>query len=90
MLASAYTNIDLSVTKSMWSIIDLAPLDKDVDEKQEHLNRLVRCLKSHQLDAAADLSVSCNEKARMKIKSIFQNYPACVYQGDLNFTNISC
>ena len=88
VLASAYTNIDLSVTKSMWSIIDLAPLDKDVDEKQEHLNRLVRCLKSHQLDAAADLSVSCNEKARMKIKEYFSELPRCVYQGDLNFTNI--
>ena len=36
VLASAYTNIDLSVTKSMWSIIDLAPLDKDIDEKQEN------------------------------------------------------
>lgn len=29
----------------MWSIIDLAPLDADIDEKQDNLNLLVQALR---------------------------------------------
>ena len=35
VLAAKYTGVDLSAIKSMWSIIDLAPLDVNIDEKQE-------------------------------------------------------
>ena len=29
----------------MWSIIDLAPLDVDIDEKQDNLNLLLQALR---------------------------------------------
>lgn len=44
ILAASYTGVDLSRIKSMWSIIDLAPLDVDIDEKQENTNSLVDAL----------------------------------------------
>jgi Ser/Thr protein kinase RdoA (MazF antagonist) len=40
-LSKNYSDVDLSPVNSMWSIIDLAPLDEGIDEKQENLNLLV-------------------------------------------------
>lgn len=47
ILASKFTGVDLFKTRSMWSVIDLAPLDKDIDEKQENTNLLVAALCKH-------------------------------------------
>ena len=87
ILASQYTDVDLSETKSMWSIIDLAPLDVDIDEKQENTNILADALcKNGYRDLADDIK-SFNEMLREKILPVFDRLPRCVYQGDLNSTN---
>ena len=86
-LAAAYTGVDLSATKSMWSIIDLAPLDVDIDEKQENTNMLVEALRKHGNEALANEVNALNLELREKIKAVFDELPRCVYQGDLNSTN---
>ena len=88
VLASKYTNYDLVETKSMWSIIDLAPLDIDIDEKQENLNSLVEELtKIGQVELAIRIN-EFNNVNRQKIINVFDQLPRCVYQGDLNDSNI--
>ena len=87
VLASKYTSVDLSETKSMWSIIDLAPLDVDIDEKQENTNALIEALRKN---GYADLAVqvdNLNTMLREKIMVVFAELPRCVYQGDLNSSN---
>lgn len=88
VLASKYTGIDLSETKSMWSIIDLAPLDVEIDEKQENTNALTEALRKNGYGDLA-VQVDCfNTMLREKIKGVFSDLPRCVYQGDLNRTNV--
>ncbi|MDE6407637.1 MAG: phosphotransferase [Anaeroplasmataceae bacterium] len=87
-LSQAYSNVDLSDVYSMWSIIDLAPLDIEIDEKQENLNTFVSALKtSGETELANQLSLF-NEKNREAIKKVYKQLPRCVIQGDLNWTNI--
>lgn len=87
VLAANYTDVDLSETKSMWSIIDLAPLDVDIDEKQENTNALVEVLQKGGYAALAKQVDDLNIFLREKIKAVFAELPRCVYQGDLNTTN---
>jgi hypothetical protein len=87
VLASKYSGVDLSETKSMWSIIDLAPLDVDFDEKQENTNTLIETLRKNGYDELADEVENFNAMLREKIMEVFAELPRCVYQGDLNSTN---
>lgn len=87
-LASEYTDKDLASVRSMWSIIDLAPLDTDVDEKQENLDDLVSFLREKGYNYEAEKLDMLNETARAEIKKCFDVLPRCVYQGDLNLSNI--
>lgn len=87
ILAAKYTGVDLSQTKSMWSIIDLAPLDVDIDEKQENTNMLVEALRENGYTDLAEQVESINNTLREKIMPVFSELPRCVYQGDLNGTN---
>lgn len=86
--ANEFTNQNLMKTRSMWSILDLAPLDKGIDEKQENCNTLCTTLKKFSLDALANQIETYNEKNRNAIQRVFKDLPRCVYQGDLNDTNI--
>ena len=88
ILAKEYSNYDLSKVKSMWSIIDLAPLDVDIDEKQENINWLVEELKKIGEDNITKRVMSFNNLNRNKILEVFNDLPRCVYQGDLNDSNI--
>jgi len=88
ILAARYSGTDLSETKSMWSIIDLAPLDVDIDEKQENTNMLVAALREHGYEALARQVDRLNDEMRGKILTVFGELPRCVYQGDLNSSNI--
>lgn len=88
ILANKYTNYDLSKTKSMWSIIDLAPLDVDIDEKQENLNWLVDELKNIDECELANKVIEFNKSNREEILKVFNYLPRCMYQGDLNNSNI--
>ncbi len=87
VLASKYTDTDLSEIKSMWSIIDLAPLDVDIDEKQENTNTLTDALRKNGYEDLAAKVETFNRMLRDKIISVFDKLPRCVYQGDLNSTN---
>lgn len=87
-LSARYTNVDLMDTNSMWSVIDLAPLDVDIDEKQENLNTLAAELKKYGEDALAEEVVTFNEFNRAQLRKIYKKLPRCVIQGDLNDTNI--
>jgi len=87
-LAAKYTGKDLVENRSMWSIIDLAPLDVEVDEKQDNLNTLVEALKAHGHSELATKIVAVNEACRNHIIGYFEELPRCVYQGDLNPSNL--
>jgi len=87
ILAAEYTGIDLSDTKSMWSIMDLAPLDHEIDEKQENTDLLVSALRETNHACLAHRVDEFNAKLRQGIKTVFADLPRCVYQGDLNSTN---
>lgn len=86
--ASAYSDYDLSPIRSMWSLFDLAPLDNDVDEKQENLDMLVEHLTAIKEDSLAEKLIAFNERIRNRIKAIHSQLPQCVIQGDLNFSNL--
>ena len=90
ILAEKYIGVDLSETKSMWSMIDLALLDVDIGEKQENTNMLVDALRKSGYDSLADKVDAFNNMLREKIMVVFDKLPRCVYQGDLNSTNELC
>jgi len=86
-MAAKYSGVDLSPIRSMWSIIDLAPLDVDVDEKQENTNLLCDALKAVGYpDLAAKVNI-LNEQMRAVIVKDYLALPRCVYQGDMNSSN---
>jgi Ser/Thr protein kinase RdoA (MazF antagonist) len=87
-LSRQYSNEDLSDVYSMWSIIDLAPLDRDKDEKQVNLELLADTLREMREEELAEQVVSFNERARQRIRAVYQRLPRCVIQGDLNPSNI--
>lgn len=87
-LAQQFSNIDLSKIKSMWSLIELGPFDIDKDEKQENLDSLVSTLKEKQFNDLANKLVLINHQLREHIKIYIHQLPRCVYQGDLNDSNI--
>lgn len=84
-LANKYKNIDLSKTYSMWSIINLSPFDTQVDEKQENIDLLCSVLEDEDLVNSIKL---LNDKARKNIEIYLDRLPKCVFQGDLNPSNI--
>lgn len=86
-LSARFTDVDLAPVNSMWSIIDLAPLDEDIDEKQENLNTLVEELNRLGETGLAQRIVAFNDKKRAGLKKIYKNLPRCVIQGDLNGSN---
>lgn len=87
ILAARYTDVDLSETRSMWSIIDLAPLDADVDEKQENTDTLVKALQKAGYPELARQVEDLNTAVRSRILTVFPELPRCVFQGDLNSSN---
>ena len=87
ILAANYSGVDLSDIRSMWSIIDLAPLDVDIDEKQENTNMLVAALEDNGYPELASRADGLNRELRREILPDFDALPRCVFQGDLNTTN---
>lgn len=71
----------------MWSIIDLAPLDTQVDEKQENANALVKALEEAGEGELARQVQNFNDALRQEIMPAFRELPRCVFQGDLNSAN---
>ncbi|MDE5856712.1 MAG: phosphotransferase, partial [Anaeroplasmataceae bacterium] len=87
-LSRLYTNVDLSLINSMWSIIDLAPLDEEIDEKQENLNTLISALEDCGEIDIANKVIRFNQTNREAIQKAYKKLPRCVIQGDLNWSNI--
>ena len=88
LLSRKYSGCDLSPVNSMWSIIDLAPLDVDIDEKQDNLNTLVEALHKLGESELAQKVSEFNRAKRERIKAVYKRLPRCVIQGDLNWSNI--
>ncbi len=86
IFANKFTNQNLSETKSMWAL-ELSESNK-IDEKQENLNKLITCLKKKCQNNLVNELIKTNKDSREKIKSYEEKLPKCVYQGDLNDTNI--
>ena len=86
--ASRFSGVDLSEVNSVWSLIDLAPLDADRDEKQENLDMLEEELRKIDEDSLANEVVAFNNETRERIKKVYKELPRCVIQGDLNSSNI--
>ena len=72
----------------MWSVIKLAPLDNEIDEKQENLNLLINALRQYEENELADELARTNEEIREVIAEHLDELPECVIQGDLNESNI--
>ena len=87
-LAAKYTGEDLVENRSMWSIIDLVPMDVEVDEKQDNLNTLTVALIEQGHGELAEKIVKVNDVCRNHIMKYFAELPRCVYQGDLNPSNL--
>lgn len=92
VLAAKYTGVDLSPIYSMWSIIDLSPLDQEygMDEKQSNALMLMEALKNAGLPELSQQVETFNLRLRDEIQKAFRKLPRCVYQGDLNQTNFLC
>lgn len=88
IIIKRYTGVDLSKTNSMWSLIDLAPLDTNVDEKKENLDMLVDCLEKCGANELAKKVSSYDEELRSAISLRYKDLPRCYFQADLNPENI--
>ncbi|MFA5693397.1 MAG: phosphotransferase [Acholeplasmataceae bacterium] len=78
----------LSTRNSMWSIIDCAPLDKELTEKEENINDLINALN---MLKHSDLYEKIKDETTMlllKIKKEGKKLPQSTIQGDLNSSNI--
>lgn len=86
VMAARYTDFDLSDIYSMWSILDLCPLDAELgyDEKQDNCNELVQTLQEVGLPELAQEVSDFNDMLRLVIAADYKKLPRCVYQGDLN------
>ena len=87
VLAQRYSGMDLSEIRSMWSILDLAPLDTDVDEKQENADALAEQLRTAGFGDLARQLDRCNARLRAVIGKDYRELPRCVFQGDMNSSN---
>lgn len=90
LLAAAYTGVDLSATWSMWSLFALSPLDAaaGVDEKQQNADALTAALRRNGLSALAERVEAQDRLLRAPLAAVFETLPRCVYQGDLNRSNL--
>jgi hypothetical protein len=86
--ASRYQDVDLLDTWSMWSVVELSPYDILIDEKQDNFNELISCLKVIDQNILANRLDELNRDSRNKIKEYMKRLPRCVFQGDLNDSNI--
>lgn len=89
-LAYKYTNVELVSHYSMWSLFDLAPYDqlRGMDEKQINFNKLLDCLNTYGYTKEVISLKNTYWLCRDKIKEKYKSLPRCVFQGDLNSSNI--
>ncbi len=88
VFAAKYSGVELIDVPSMWTIIDLHPLDDGVDEKQANLNRLEKALLEKNYAEEAEMLRAQNAIVRAELQKKYKLLPRCVYQGDLNFSNV--
>ena len=86
--AERYRDQDLMSVNSMWSLIDLAPLDSGIDEKQENLNSFAAFLHEKGYQELTERVNVFNLSRRERIRNVYKKLPRCSIQGDLNWSNI--
>lgn len=87
-LAAAYTGVDLAPVNSMWSIFDLSPFDNGMDERAENALTLIDALKKAGEEELAEAVKNFVARTREQLFAVYKTLPRCVYQGDLNCSNI--
>jgi predicted DNA-binding transcriptional regulator AlpA len=87
-LAARYSGVDLMKENSMWSLLDLSPLDQGQDEKSENLVSLLKALKNTGEEELANQVQDFDAENRKQLRQRFRFLPRCVYQGDLNPSNL--
>ncbi|WP_072901710.1 phosphotransferase [Hathewaya proteolytica] len=88
IMASRYSNQYLVPTRTMWTIIELSPFDTDIDEKQENLYELISSLRENSYVELSNKIENLDILHRNNIKKYLEKLPRCVYQGDLNPSNM--
>lgn len=88
VFSKKFTGVHLCSTPSMWTMIDLHPMDDGIDEKQENLNLLTDKLNEIGEKELAEKIQNFNTKKREQIGAVYKELPRCMIQGDLNDTNI--
>ena len=83
-----YKNDNIMPFRTTHSIIDLSPVDSEIDEKQSNLNMLCDALgKAGFIDLKNKL-IKYNNKLREELKTIFKKLPRCNYQGNLTSSSV--
>ena len=83
-----YKNKDIMPFRTVHSVIDLSPVDSEVDEKQANLNLLCESLaKAGFLDLKNKI-IKYNDKIREELKQIYKKLPRCNYHGSLTSRSI--
>lgn len=86
--SSKYKNVDIYSFKTPYSIIDLSPLDVEIDERQANLNSLCEMLKKAGFTDLCNKLNKFNDKLRLELKEIYKKLPRCNYQGNLTNRSI--
>ena len=86
--STKYKNQDIFPFRTTHTVIDLSPLDSEVDEKQANLNMLLDTLKKAGFVDLKNKLEKFNENVRSELKLIFKKLPRCNYSGILTSRNI--
>ncbi len=83
-----YKNDSILPFRTPHSIIDLSPVDSEIDEKQSNLNMLCDSLAKAGFFDLKNKLIKYNDKVRAELKEIYKKLPRCNYQGTLDIKSI--
>ena len=83
-----YRNKDIMPFRTTHSIIDLSPVDSEIDEKQSNLNMLCEMLAKAGFFDLKNKLLKYNDRIREELKTFYKKLPRCNYQGNLTSRSI--
>lgn len=86
--SSMYKNENIMPFRTTHSIIDLSPVDSEIDEKQVNLNSLCESLAKAGFIDLRNKLIKYNENLRKELKEIYKKLPRCNYHGNLTSRSI--
>ena len=86
--STKYKGQDIYPFKSPYSVIDLSPLDSELDERQANLNSLCDMLKKAGFTDLCNKLIKYNDNVRAELKEIYKKLPRCNYQANLTNRSI--